>query len=1437
MLKIHKIFRINDLYDNIIYYFGISLSRTYSYTSMKKILQIVCAVFLCAEVSHAQDAVKGEIDAFAAKTGSVATIDKATNSISFLRFPVARAYQADGGDVQQKSANFMSVNPKIFGLRANQDDFRFRELRTDNYGLEHVTLQQTYKGVPVFDGMYRFHYNNNKELTALNGNFVSEIKVNTAPTLAQHEAEALAIKYVQKGVLQKVENQLRVNKSSLYIFQKGLAQGYNGDKSLVYEVEVRNDVDVREFLYIDAHTGVLVEQFTGIHSALHRTLYETSISPANKKWDELDAVHGPLDQWQESEVETSGFIYNLMKNAFGRLSYNGSDAPMITINNNPGISCPNANWNGVSANYCTGTAADDVVAHEWGHAYTEYTSNLIYAWQAGALNEAYSDIWGETVDMLDNFMDAGETTTLRNGCASSTRWQMGEKASAFGGALRDMWDPTCKGAPGKVSDPQYWCAANDEGGVHTNSGVLNHAYALLVDGGTYNGQIINGLGLTKAAHIFWRAQSVYMTATTDFAAQADYLESSLTDLLGINLQGLSTGAAVGNSGEILTAADAAELSKVLLAVELRTEPGCGFQPILKPVAALCAGASPGLALFSENFESGLGAFSATAQTSSGSWVARNWISSTAPAGRPGKVAFGINYPGGNCTSSNQAGIIRLESPLIAIPGGTAGNLNMAFDHYVNTEAGWDGGNIKYSLNGGAWTILPATAFTANGYNNALNTSGAGNTNPLQGQPSFTGANEGALKGTWGQSQIDLTSIGLVAGGNIKFRWEVGTDGCGGTDGWYIDDVRVYTCAVTPTVHFITDKSTINEGEATTISGCFKYIDKVVAVQIDQAPTQPVTVNFNAPTGTAKLGSTADYTITPSTVTLQAGALTQNVTIRIFNDAYVEGNETINLSYNINANGGNGFAASSLQSYQLTIVDDDLTPGNYTEELLNSRFNDGSGGWTVKNGGNTLDTWQVTEYGNATLDATGRPFFFVNSDATGTTAITMDEVIESPAINTVGKKNLVLTYSQDWFPYNGGFAEEGTVDVWSGTGWRRVQTQTQTSGHLGSIFGAANVQTINIPDSLANVNMKIRFRYVAIYDGYWAVDNVKLTSSHSTDILTAVNTGNADQQYLGPNETAVFYDPATGNLMAKIKNLTAHDYGCTSVEIDRSGVDETSWVGTYKITKKTFKVTPTNNNPAGKYEITLYYKTAELPNFNGGDITSMGKSAGSIGAGNVASSSFAEVQGSAAFNTDLAYTATFDSGFSGFGLSDAPPVGPLPVTLTTFEGKNTVEGNLLNWATTMEVNNEYFAVERTTDGKNFAEIGKVSGIGNSSVLNYYKFLDSANPKGISYYRLKQVDKGGKYAYSRIIDINSLHTKEIKFFPNPVQSMLTLELPDPEIKSVQVQIINSAGQKVYVKDAVKIVNGNFNLDVAKLPSGVYQVILSGDKQTYNVSVLKL
>ena len=110
-----------------------------------------------------------------------------------------------------------------------------------------------------------------------------------------------------------------------------------------------------------------------------------------------------------------------------------------------------------------------------------------------------------------------------------------------------MWNPRCLSDPGKVTDAEYHCATTDNGGVHTNSGVPNHGFALLVDGGTYNGRNVSAIGFVKAAHLYWRAQSVYQTPASDFDDHADALQASCTDLIGVNLTGLSTGVPVGPS--------------------------------------------------------------------------------------------------------------------------------------------------------------------------------------------------------------------------------------------------------------------------------------------------------------------------------------------------------------------------------------------------------------------------------------------------------------------------------------------------------------------------------------------------------------------------------------------------------------------------------------------------------------------------------------------------------------------------------------------------------------------------------------------------------------------------------------------------------------------------------------------------------------------------
>lgn len=725
------------------------------------------------------------------------TISNSTSNPNFIYF--SQSVKLKSTDAKTKASEFLAENFRAFNLRSANDLVLLDET-TDNYGLKNVTYRQQYQGIPVYDGLLKFHFNAKEELSSINGNSISIAKLNTVPDITAAEAEIIARDMVTKQDLNKSNTPLQTAKTNLIIFPKNLMQGGIVTPYLAYQIEVTNKKDVREYIFINAHTGELVEQFTGIHP-IDRKLYETNTTATNLKWKEGDAFPGTLSSWQQNEVVTSEHVYNFFKNAFGYVSYDAADHTMITVNNDPTISCPNARWNGTYAGYCDGTATDDVIAHEWGHAYTEYTSGLIYQYQSGALNESYSDVWGETIDLINNYMDEGENLSVRTttACSGSLRWKVGEDATSFGGAIRDMWNPNCNGDPAKVLDAaNYYCGTADSGGVHTNSGVTNHLYALLVDGGTYNGYTMTGMGFVKAAHLWWRAQKNYLTATSDFANFADALEASANDLIGVNLQGLSTtGTPAGLTGLSITSADVQNVKNGILAVQLRTSPAtqCNYTPLLAQSApSLCASATNN-PLFKEDWENGLGNWTVTnVPTKPSTWEARDWtIKSNLPKSRPGKAIFAIDPINGDCASNLQNGILRLESPTITMPTFTSGKYEMAFNHYVATESTWDGGNIKYSLNEGSWTLVPVTAFTYNGYNSTLDGTSS-NDNPLKGQRAFTGTDGGSLGGSWGQSVIDLSKLGVTSGSKIKFRFEMGTDGCNGVEGWYLDELYVYNCS-------------------------------------------------------------------------------------------------------------------------------------------------------------------------------------------------------------------------------------------------------------------------------------------------------------------------------------------------------------------------------------------------------------------------------------------------------------------------------------------------------------------------------------------------------------------------------------------------------------------------------------------------------------------
>lgn len=110
--------------------------------------------------------------------------------------------------------------------------------------------------------------------------------------------------------------------------------------------------------------------------------------------------------------------------------------------------------------------------------------------------------------------------------------------------------------------------------------------------------------------------------------------------------------------------------------------------------------------------------------------------------------------------------------------------------------------------------------------------------------------------------------------------------------------------------------------------------------------------------------------------------------------------------------------------------------------------------------------------------------------------------------------------------------------------------------------------------------------------------------------------------------------------------------------------------------------------------------------------------------------------------------------------------PLPIELLSFTGRNTSQGNLLEWVTATELNNDYFNLKRSRDGINFEDIAIIKGAGTSLSTNSYNYLDATAPAGLNYYQLKQTDFDGHFSFSNIIYIKTENNNSsIEIYPNP------------------------------------------------------------------------
>lgn len=188
---------------------------------------------------------------------------------------------------------------------------------------------------------------------------------------------------------------------------------------------------------------------------------------------------------------------------------------------------------------------------------------------------------------------------------------------------------------------------------------------------------------------------------------------------------------------------------------------------------------------------------------------------------------------------------------------------------------------------------------------------------------------------------------------------------------------------------------------------------------------------------------------------------------------------------------------------------------------------------------------------------------------------------------------------------------------------------------------------------------------------------------------------------------------------------------------------------------------------------------------------------------------------------------------------------LPIELLHFTAESTQRGVQLRWATAAEINNDFFTIERTRDGRNYEKVTTLPGAGNSKVQLNYDFTDTRPYSGTSYYRLTQTDFDGTSESFPLVTVlhnglqGEMSLKISKGYPNPFQDQLTLSFFTESEGQTELTILNSRGDKVYTETVIAYAGENEVIfrDGNRLPTDTYLVYLAQNgEQTKPYRVVK-
>ncbi|HRO45072.1 zinc-dependent metalloprotease [Agriterribacter sp.] len=675
---------------------------------------------------------------------------------------------------------------------------------------------------------------------------------------------------------------------------------------------------------------------------------------------------------------------------------------------------------------------------------------------------------------------------------------------------------------------------------------------------------------------------------------------------------------------------------------------------------------------------------------------------------------------------------------------------------------------------------------------------------------------------------------------------------------------------TPKINFEQQSAELPK-TATTVSGCLKYRDHVFKLTIGGDPLQNATALLAVdPASTAIEHGDFDFPSGKNIVFPAGSNSSRPFVLRVYDNGSSAETKLLRLNFSVNSGGGIAERGSAAPVMNINIQPRDYSPvvpggtaiatiGSPTYHINNAKIFDAT---LPKQ--KTQILYKSGELAAAGLSAgsliTGLRFFVEKNTSRAFKNLrikmaqtTLAHLAENGSIQFAGNMTNVLSLAS-YATVNGWntFTLEQPFG-WDGTSNIAVElcfdNGTPAAGAADIVHaysdGSDGEQGSMIEDGTVNCSQS--FALVSFYRN--GVKPVVMLDYTIQGNPAGNSMGESKEEYLGPYNEVYFYDKLQPQkIMAKIKNLGAWDYGCTTVSIDREGEGVAPfWNNTpaQSLARKTFFVAPQNNNASGNYEITLYYTDAEKRGYE----TATGKSWTDVkmikteipvSSVTPATPEADKVKINAAvghgrFGKDHTVQAVFNTGFSGFSVGALDAV--LPVSWLSFEAVNK-DGNVkLRWSTAMEFNNSHFEVQASTDGMGYTTVGTLPSKGNSNTAVDYEYFHLQPRKGKMYYRIRQVDLDGKSTYSKIIEVYIAGSTgpEPSLYPVPAGNSITVHFGKPAANAT-IEILSSDMKPVYTGKAdgtllIKtIYTGNW-------AAGTYIVRITAGKNSYVLRFVKL